>query len=415
MAKRKPSSSKPNLRLEWRRPEELAENPRNWRTHPEGQSGALVGALSEVGWAGACLYNEATGRLIDGHLRRKVAQEQGSEAVPVLIGSWTEEQEKLILATLDPIAAMAEASGEKLHELMAEVETQSDDVKRMLDDLAEKAGLFADAAEAECDADAEPQVDRAEELRVKWGVEPGQLWCIGEHRLLCGDSTKAEDVGRVMGGCKPLLMVTDPPYGVEYDPEWRHEAAEKGQIKFSAARNGSVLNDERNDWSAAWMLFPGDVAYIWHASWFIGSVQASLNAAGFDIRSLIIWGKDSFSISRGHYHWQHEPCWYAVKKGKTAEWAGDRSQSTLWKINKNDGLDVGTHCTQKPLECMARPIRNHDAPEVYDPFLGSGTTMVAAQNLGRRCFGIEISPSYCAVILQRMQDAFPDLDIGREP
>jgi hypothetical protein len=155
MAGKKPPNNARNLRLEWRKPDELAENPRNWRTHPEGQEGALVGVLSEVGWAGACLYNEATGRLIDGHLRRKVASKQHSDSVPVLVGSWTEEQEKLILATLDPIAAMAEASAETLEELLGDVKTNSEAVEAMLEGLA--GGVEEEPVECENDEDDEPR------------------------------------------------------------------------------------------------------------------------------------------------------------------------------------------------------------------------------------------------------------------
>lgn len=144
----------------------------------------------------------------------------------------------------------------------------------------------------------------------------------------------------------------------------------------------------------------GDVIYCWHAGRFASEVQQSLEAAGFEVRAQIVWGKDSFSISRGHYHWQHEPCWYAVRKGSGAEWIGDRSQSTLWKINKNDGDDQGTHGTQKPIECMARPIANH-AGDVYDPFGGSGTTMIAAHQHRRTCYMMEIDPRYCDVIRRR--------------
>ena len=157
------------------------------------------------------------------------------------------------------------------------------------------------------------------------------------------------------------------------------------------------------------MLFPGSVAYVWHGGAAAYAVAASLVSATFDIRAQIVWGKQHFAISRGHYHWQYEPCWYAVRKGKAAGWVGDRSQSTFWQINNGlsqnggrpDSGEGGGHSTQKPLECMARPIRNHDAPDVYDPFLGSGTTLVACENLSRRCYALDINPAYVAVALHR--------------
>jgi DNA modification methylase len=234
----------------------------------------------------------------------------------------------------------------------------------------------------------------------------GELWSIGGvHRLVVGDCTDAPTVSLLMGKEKPLLMVTDPPYGVEYDPGWRNEAAEKGLIAFAANREGNVENDDRVDWTAAWELFKGDVVYCWHADRHASSVQATLEASGFEIRSQIIWAKPRFVISRGHYHWQHEPCWYAVRKGSTASWTGDRSQTTLWEIGMRDDTEQSDHGTQKPLGCMQRPIQNHgkEGDIVYDPFLGSGTTLIAAHRTGRRCYGMEISPRYADVCLRRAE------------
>lgn len=268
------------------------------------------------------------------------------------------------------------------------------------------------AVEAEeTDHDAEAQIDRAAELNKIWQVQPGDLWQIGEHRLLCGDSTSAEGVSRLLDGAKPNLMITDPPYGVEYDANWRNEADRANGKPIGARAVGKVQNDDNADWTATWGLFPGNVIYCWHAGLFASEVQASLEVAGFEVRSQIIWAKSNFAISRGHYHWKHEPCWYAVRKGESGAWLGDHSQATVWDIEKPLKSETG-HSTQKPLECMARPIRNHEG-DVFEPFAGSGTTLVAAQNLNRKCFAIEISPDYCAVILQRMKDAFPALEIKK--
>ena len=222
-----------------------------------------------------------------------------------------------------------------------------------------------------------------------------------EHRLLGGDATSGEDVGRVLDGNEPCLMVTDPPYGVNYDPNWRNEAAAKGQLAFAARRVGKVSNDDRIDWSEAYLLFPGDVAYTWSPP---GDNQIltgqAVQKGGFQIRNQIMWRKPHFPISRGHYTYQHEPCWYGVRKGRTSHWIGDNAASTVWDITLDKNVEGG-HSTQKPLECMARPIRNHEG-DVYDPFVGSGTTLVAAENLGRRCFALEIEPRYCAVAIERM-------------
>jgi DNA modification methylase len=263
--------------------------------------------------------------------------------------------------------------------------------------------------------DAEPQIDKAEELNKIWQVNTGDLWKIGEHRLLCGDSTKREDVERVMGGEIPILMVTDPPYGVDYDANWRNEMDRANGKPYGAFAVGLVTNDTRIDWTEAYSLFSGDICYVWHCGRSAKQVSQNIEDAGFDIIAQIIWVKNNIVIGRGDYHYKHEPCWYAVRKGKNHNWQGSRTEASVWEIDKPMKSETG-HSTQKPIECMAKPIENNTAlgELVYDPFLGSGTTMVACQNLSRKCRGIEISPNYCAVVLQRMQDAFHRIEIKRE-
>jgi DNA modification methylase len=227
---------------------------------------------------------------------------------------------------------------------------------------------------------------------------PGDIWCLGPHRLACGDCTDAAIVEALLAGVEPRLMVTDPPYGVDYDPAWRHRAGVN-----QSARVGKVCNDQRADWAAAWALFPGQISYVWHGALHAATVAESLVRQGFTIRAQIIWAKERLVIGRGDYHWQHEPCWYAVRdKGN---WTGDRKQTTLWTI-AHGGQDAETiHGTQKPVECMRRPMLNNSAPgeAVYDPFLGSGTTLIAAQTTGRVCFGMELDPVYVDVAIERWQ------------
>ncbi|MCX7379886.1 MAG: DNA methyltransferase, partial [Alphaproteobacteria bacterium] len=241
-------------------------------------------------------------------------------------------------------------------------------------------------------------------------TRPGDLWLLGEHRLLCGDATSAQDVARLLDGKKPHLMATDPPYGVEYDPTWRNAAGVSDTV-----RTGRVLNDHRADWREAWALFPGDVAYVWHAGRHTRTVLESLEAAGFTIRSQIIWAKSRLVLGRGDYHWQHEPCFYAVRDGKTGHWQGARDQTTLWSIGNGGDEDAATvHSTQKPVECMRRPmINNSEAGQaIYEPFSGSGTTIIAAETTGRACVAMEISPAYCDVAILRWQQ-FTGRDVVR--
>jgi len=237
----------------------------------------------------------------------------------------------------------------------------------------------------------------------------GDVYELNNHRIVCGDSTLPEYVDKCLNGATPILMVTDPPYGVEYDPSWRKDI--KGKHGVAARALGKVQNDDKVNWALAWHLFPGSVAYVWHAGKYCGEVEKSLTDSEYEIISQIIWVKQHFALSRGDYHWQHEPCWYAVKKGHQHNWQGARDQATTWEIanlncfgkSKEDGEERTAHSTQKPIECMAKPIRNNTAKEegVYDPFLGSGTTLIAAEQLGRICYGIELSPAYCDIIVDR--------------
>lgn len=235
-------------------------------------------------------------------------------------------------------------------------------------------------------------------------IQRGQIFKLGEHRMMCGDSTSKGDVERLMAGEKAVLMVTDPPYGVEYDPNWRNEAAEKGLISYADRSVGKVSNDDRIDWGEAYVLFGAQVAYVWHAGRHAKEIQQSLEDSGFVVISQIIWAKPTFAISRGDYHWQHEPCWYAHRKGKTHNWQGSRSESTLWEIERGCKEKTG-HGTEKPVECMERPVRNNSAVGelVCDPFLGSGSTLIACEKTGRKCYGMEIDPQYCQVIVDRWE------------
>jgi len=315
--------------------------------------------------------------------------------VPVLVLDIDEAEADKLLLSLDPLAALAETNAHALDTLLREVDTGSEGLQQMYADMAEVADLYKDEpAEVVEDEVPEPPVDPI--------TKPGDLWILGEHRLLCGDSTKAEDVELLMAGAKAEIMVTDPPYGVEYDADWRNQKKRPDGTAYGASALGTVLNDDRADWRESWMLFSGDVAYVWHADPRSPEVAESLLACNFVIRNLIVWAKNSMVIGRGDYHHQHEPCWYVVRKGCPGRRTDDRTQTTLWQIDKPQKSETG-HSTQKPVECMARPMRNHEAALIYDPFLGSGTTLIAAEQLGRKCCGMEISPQYCDVIVKRWE------------
>lgn len=248
---------------------------------------------------------------------------------------------------------------------------------------------------------------------IQTEIKHGDIIQLGEHRLMCGDSTNPEEVTALLAGAVPIVMVTDPPYGVDYDPTWRNPHNMKSKFKTPAKAVGKVENDTEVDWSKAYRLFPGDVAYVWHSGKYAAAFSNSLEAAGFFMVSQIIWVKPSPTLSRGDYHWRHEPLWYAVRKGRKHNWQGSRTETTIWEIagmnpmgRSTDEADVVVgHGTQKPLECMKRPILNNTAKGqgVYDPFGGSGTTLIAAEQTSRICYMMELMPAYCELTCRRWE------------
>lgn len=391
----------------------LIPNPRNPNRHNDKQIALLAKIIRHQGWRNPIVTSNRSGFIVKGHGRLQAAQLLGVEMVPVDRQDYaTEAEEHADMIADNRIAELAENDPQTLKDLLQELDSGEIDMDLTGFDEMELERLLTQFHQGN---DAEPQIDKAAELQKKWQTGFGQLWQLGEHKILCGDATKVEDVKKLLGAEIPNLMVTDPPYGVQYDPEWRNEAARNcdamGNRCIGAGAVGIVHNDDNCDWTPAWQLFPGNVAYVWHAGVRAAEVQVSLESAKFKIRSQIIWAKNNFAISRGDYHWQHEPCWYAVREGKTGDFAGDRSQTTLWEIDKPQKSETG-HSTQKPLECMARPIKNNSQPRdlVYDPFVGSGTTIIACENLRRKCRAIEISPAYVAVSIQRWVDV-----TGKQP
>lgn len=373
-----------------------------------GDIRAVVESFRANGFWGSVVVDERNEQVLAGNHRVMAARELGWDEIPVTyVRPDSDEHALRILLADNRTSDLGTYDGGALAELLDHLASTDAGLtgtgydEAGLDDVL--AGLGYERPTGEPEEAPEPEPDRAEELREKWGTERGQLWQIGRHRLLCGDSTDAADVARLLDGNAPRLMVTDPPYGVDYDPTWRDDAAEAGLIAAASRRGGRVQNDDRADWTEAWALSPSTVAYVWHADRHASEVQRSIEAARYEIRCQVIWAKDRMAISRGAYHWKHEPCWYAVKKGGTAEWIGDRSQTTLWEIPLlGDGdVDQKTHGTQKPLECMERPIRHH-AGDVYEPFAGSGTTLVAAERQDRTCYAMELDEKYVAVILERL-------------
>jgi DNA modification methylase len=366
---------------------EYEGNPRR------GNLDAIRQSLEHHGQYRPVVVRTQTREVLAGNHTLRAARELGWQEIAATFVDVDDQQAKQIVLTDNRTNDLASYDDAALVELLQSLPSLDG---TGFDDRALRVLI---AATEQRGRDTEPR-----EPPAKPTTRPGQLACLGEHRLLCGDATVAADVAHLLGASEPQLMATDPPYGVGYEPAWRNDAfGEAGRS------TGTVSNDNRADWCEAFELFAGSVAYVWHAGVHAGVVSESLVASGFEVRCQIVWAKQHFAISRGHYHVQHEPCWYAVRVGATAHWAGDRSQSTLWSVN--NGLSQGggqddektNHGTQKPVELFERTLANHDIGDVYDPFVGSGTTLIAAENLGRRAFCMEIDPGYCDVVIDRWQ------------
>jgi len=383
--------------LEARALASLTPHPKNARQLSKDEAKHLKKSLSKFGLIDKPIITPS-GLIIGGHQRINVLREMGHSEIEC----WVSDTEEWSDRDIDELnIRLNRNTGSWDWDKLANEWNMSDLIEWGFTEQDLQVDVIPGlGGEEEQDEELAPPKDPR--------TKKGDLYILGEHRLLCGDSTMPDDVAKLLDGGEPILMVTDPPYGVEYDASWREKALKDGGKRAK----GKVQNDDRVNWSLAWHLFPGSVAYVWCASWFLPEVATSLDQADFERKSLIIWAKQNFALSRGDYHYQHEPCWYAVKKGHTHNWQGSRKESTLWEIANMSAMggdrtqdEKTNHSTQKPLECMVRPIRNNSAigEGVYDPFVGSGTTIIAAEQLGRKCYAMEIDPCYCDMVVDRWE------------
>ena len=345
--------------------DQFTANPLNYRKHPQRQRDAVNASLRELGWISTVVENVTTGNVIDGHERIWQAL-QRNEDVPYLKVELSEAEERLALAVFDPLTNMAETDAAILDDLLREVNTGEAALQALLAELADGAGLYGDKG---TEGDTPAEVDRAEELRQKWGVKSGDLWSLGDHLLVCGDCTDAATVARVMGGERAAAVVTDPPYGVTREP-WDRK-----------------LTDD--DVSAALSICDGAVLMFGAARPDI--VRDVLLLSELPNR-IMIWRTTTPKAGSGMFWtWQPIYCWRANFNG----W-----DSLDWQ---DAPTTTGEHPTQKPVGFMQKLIGmvSDSGAIIYEPFSGSGTTIIACENLGRRCRAVEISPAYVAVALER--------------
>jgi DNA modification methylase len=405
------NSSTPRLRVEYWPIAKLKRYERNPRKN-DAVVDRMVASIEEFGFA-CPLLAKSSGDVIDGGLRLKAGLKMGMTQVPVIpCDDWTDAQVKAFRLMVNRSVTWADWNLELLAAEFEELKAADFELTLTGFDAREIDAftLRSDAAEDEVPPVPEAPVSR-----------PGDLWLCGRHRVLCGDATDPGVVSRLLGESKPFLMVTDPPYGIELDSEWRDRAglngrgpAEPSYLKHRSKghRETSISGDTRADWSEAFALVPSlEIAYVWHASQFTREVLDGLLRIGFLHHQQIIWDKGRAVLTRTHYWFQHEPCWYVRKKN--APWYGKAGQnSTIWESPSPKFIMGGSdeakfdHPTQKPVELMRKPILNHTKPGelIYDPFLGSGTTLAAADGTGRVCYGLDLDPRYADVAVERWQE-----------
>jgi len=423
------------LQIEYREASTLIPYARNSRTHTDEQVAQIAASITEFGFTNPVLIRENEAgiyTIVAGHARCRAAALLGMQTVPTInLGHLSDTQARAYIIADNRLSELA---GWDIRMLDAEFrELTEAGMDTDLTGFDEKARMrVQNEVEREDEANRRKDEDKTGELPRETNIKAGDIITMGDHILICGDATDPEIHTALLGKERPGLMVTDPPYGVNLDANWR--AAHGNQPKRDI-----IKNDDRADWGAVYQLFTGNVAYVWHSAIHSTTVAEGLIQAGFQIRSQIIWLKNRFAMSRGHYHWQHEPCWYSVKqenngkkeiisefyddehdpcwyvvkKGKTGSWTGSRKETTVWNIDIVQALEFG-HPNQKPVECMRRPIINNSNPGqlVFDPFAGTGTTLIAAQLTGRKARCIELDPHFCQLIVNRYNSMFDPQSVG---
>jgi DNA modification methylase len=433
------TSPLPSLTIDEVPIDDLHPDPTNPRRISEDELDALERSLRQFGFVQPVLARREDRTVIGGHQRLVAARRLGLTSVPVTWLDVSVEQARLLGLALNKISGSWDE--QLLARLLADLQATpkldltfsgfgEDEITELLRSL--------EVREKREHVESFDLDEALEEARRAPRTKPGDLWQLGDHRLLCGDATNADDVARLLDGAEPRLLTTDPPYGVSLDGSWRDGVynalgpAEKTYMRIDGQRdaddatqatrgahgrthghrNTTLSGDTRVDWSEAFALVPSlQVGYVWHAGVHASAVAEGLVRIGFEIVAQVIWDKGLFAMGRSWYHWSHEPCWVVRRSGAKVPFRGSRDQATIWRVPSPKMIMGGSaeprldHPTQKPLVLFETPIRNHLKPgdAVYDPFLGSGTALIAAERTGARCYAMEIDPIYVEVALRRWE------------
>lgn len=413
--------------------DQILFNPENWRTHPKQQQEALKKTFKSVGIVQPVLVNQTTGRLVDGHLRCQLAAREGQKQIPVTYLDLTEEEERIILASLDPIGEMASTDKQKLNELLNQIRSQDDAILALLKEISDKRHLEYSRKETEDPGDLSTMAD---ELKKKWKTEAGQIWTLGRHRIMCGDSTNKIEVMKLFDGAEADAIITDPPYGVSYDTLYHITGLHHKGIEGDDLRE-KALEQMLHDFLTHARLKQYNTIYIFFAEQTLLHLLTAARTAGIYHSQTLVWVKDQLVPNRQDYNYKHEPIFYGWRGthkfyGSPAnisifddEQSEEETTKKIMALSKQALQEIliesmvtlssvqrearpkksEMHPTMKPVRLVQKLIQ-HGSPRygtIYDPFLGSGTDIIAAEETERRCIGMEKDPKYFACCLERYQ------------
>jgi DNA modification methylase len=375
--------------------EKLIPYARNARTHSQEQVAQIAASIKEWGWTTPILVDES-GQIIAGHGRTLAARKLGIKQVPVMVAAgWTDAQKRAYVIADNKLALNAGWDNELLAMEFAELEGLGFDL-----DLTGFSAEEIDALKPVELTEGLTDPDDAPEVQENPVTVPGDVWVMGKHRLMCGDSTSVDDLTKLTHGSLVDMWLTDPPYNVAY------EGKTKDSLKI---KNDEMCDDQfrqflRDAYTAAdTVMKPGAVFYVWHADSEGYNFRGAAKDAGWTVRQCLIWKKSSMVLGRQDYQWKHEPCLYGWKDGAGHLWAADRKQTTVLEFDKP--ARNGEHPTMKPAALFEYQLLNNTkgGDIVLDSFGGSGTTLIAAEKNGRVAFLMELDPKYCDVIIKRWQ------------
>lgn len=389
-------NEKPALKIVYRQVADLIPYARNARTHSDEQVTRIASSIKEFGFTNPILIDGDNG-ILCGHGRLAAAKKLGMREVPTIeLSGMTDAQKRAYILADNKLALDAGWDEELLRLEFEELRGGAIDLELTgfsLDEINDILGQDDLSTNVEEQELPEPPIEPVTKL--------GDVWILGDNRLLCGDSTSPEDVARLMGGGLADLWLTDPPYNVAY----------QGKTKDALTIQNDEMDDESfrrflvSSYSAAdSVLKEGAAFYIWHADSEGFNFRGACRDVGWKVRECLVWVKNAFVMGRQDYQWKHEPCLYGWKEGASHNWYSDRCQTTVLEFarpNRN-----GEHPTMKPVELFRYLISNstRKGQVVLDSFGGSGTTLIACENIGRKACLLELDPVYCDVIVKRWQN-----------